>query len=507
MKRMSQILATRSARALSMGALFVFMSSSALGQGYSFTNQTSTRLPVPPNDPALSISDPEEKDFAWGDLNNDGTIDLVVARKQPLSTPGRRRNVLFMNENGVFIDRTEEYATAADDGGNGFRDLTNDRDIAMADVNNDGWLDVITATTYGQGLPKTISHPRIYMNLGEIDGQWQGLRYEEARIPEFAGAPNFCGVAVGDVTGDGFVDLYFIDYDSGGFNSPLEDRLLINIGNGFFIDQTESRMTSGMVASAFGIHAEIVDMNNDGWNDIIKSQNGPVHIAYNGGSGFFNAYEQVYNGASYFASTGDLNNDGMLDIVISDDGIDRYLLNQGNGGDGLANFTSFTFPGSTSGFGSNSYIVDLDNNGFNEVLIADFDVDAGSCNGLADVLRSNENPPIPTFFDDAGGISSSALSGVHDLGIFDIDGDCWLDIVIGRCGGITVWINQNPGNACVGQCTGDINGDETVDTADLLDLFADWGHSPGSAADFDGDGAVGTQDLLILFANWGPCGK
>lgn len=501
MKKMYQILATRSVLAVSMGTILVFITSSALGQGYSYTNQTPTRMPVPPNDPAVSTADPEEKDFAFGDLNHDGTIDLVVARKEPFNSAGRHSNVLFLNENGVLIDRTEEYASAADDGGNGFLDLTCDRDIVMADFNNDGWLDVVTATTYGQGLPKTISHPRIYMNLGEIDGQWQGLMYQEALIPTFSIAPNFCGVAVGDVNGDGALDLYFVDY-----NNDLEDRLLINIANGLFIDQTEMRMTSTMVDSEFGVNAEIVDMNNDGLNDIVKNNAGPIHIAYNGGNGFFNIFEQLYGGAGYFFSTGDLNNDGMLDIIVSDDAIDRYLLNQGNGGDGLANFTSFAFPGSTDGFGSNSYTVDLDNNGFNEVLIADVDVQDGGCSNerVTDVLRNNENPPIITFFDDAGGISSDALTGVHDLGIFDIDGDCWLDIVIGRCNGITVWINQNPGSSC-SQCAGDLNSDNQVNTVDLLELFSEWGHNPGSNADFDGNGVVDTQDLLFLFANWGPC--
>ncbi len=499
MRRMSQDFTTHCVHAILIVVLFATMTGPATAlDDYSFANETAKRLPVPPNDPTTSTSDPEEKDFAWGDLNNDGTIDLVVARKQPFTTAGRFANVLFMNEDGVFIDRTEEYASAADDGGNGFLDLTCDRDVAIVDVNNDGWLDVVTATTYGQGLPKTISHPRVYINLGEIDGQWQGLKYEEARIPTFAIVPNFCAVAAGDVTGDGVVDLYFIDY-----NNNLEDRLLINIGNGFFIDQTDSRMTSNMVESAFGIHAEIVDLNNDGWNDIVKNQAGPVHVAYNGGNGFFNAYEQIYTGSAYFFSTGELNNDGMLDIILSDDGVDRYMLNQGNGGDGLANFISFPFPSSTNGFGSNSYTVDLDNNGFNEVLIADVDVDAGGCARVTDVLHNNDNPPINTFVDDAGGIPTSTLTGVHDLGIFDVDGDCWLDIVIARCNGLTVWINQNPGNICT-QCIGDLDGNENVGTSDLLALFSQWGTD--GPADFDESGEVGTGDLLILFANWGPCG-
>ncbi|MCH8824740.1 MAG: hypothetical protein IH984_14670 [Planctomycetes bacterium] len=52
-------------------------------------------------------------------------------------------------------------------------------------------------------------------------------------------------------------------------------------------------------------------------------------------------------------------------------------------------------------------------------------------------------------------------------------------------------------------CPWDLDNSGSVDTGDLLELFAQWGTA--GSADFDGSGAVGTSDLLILFANWGPC--
>ncbi len=158
------------------------------GDWLTFVNETSTRLVA---DSAVGANDTEEKDMAWGDVDNDGDIDLVVVRKEPFTTPGGRRNVLLINEGiadghsieGVLVDRTAEFMSAADDGGQGGLDLTNDRDVAVADLNLDGWLDVVTSTAYGQGLAKSISHSRIYINLGEIDGIWQGFRYEQKRTP------------------------------------------------------------------------------------------------------------------------------------------------------------------------------------------------------------------------------------------------------------------------------------------------------------------------------------
>lgn len=53
------------------------------------------------------------------------------------------------------------------------------------------------------------------------------------------------------------------------------------------------------------------------------------------------------------------------------------------------------------------------------------------------------------------------------------------------------------------ECPWDLDGEGTVNTSDLLELFAQWGTA--GPADFDGSGTVGTADLLILFANWGLC--
>ncbi|MDY7108353.1 MAG: hypothetical protein SYC29_06920 [Planctomycetota bacterium] len=52
---------------------------------------------------------------------------------------------------------------------------------------------------------------------------------------------------------------------------------------------------------------------------------------------------------------------------------------------------------------------------------------------------------------------------------------------------------------------GDTNGDAIVNTADLLDLLADWGpcdEPDGCGTDINGDGAIDVVDLLILLGQW-----
>lgn len=184
---------------IAVGALAV----PALGGGWAdFNNETSVRMPASHNNAALSYDDDQEKDYAWGDIDQDGDIDLVCVRKQPFTSTGKRVNVLFMNEgiaeghaiNGVFADRTAEYASASDVGGdNGFNTPTNDRDVFLVDVDADGWLDLVTAPTLTDNQAKHLSHPRVYINLGEVAGEWQGFRFEDARIPlmHATGGPRF----------------------------------------------------------------------------------------------------------------------------------------------------------------------------------------------------------------------------------------------------------------------------------------------------------------------------
>ncbi|MCI0581945.1 MAG: VCBS repeat-containing protein, partial [Chloroflexi bacterium] len=210
------------------------------GDWVSYTDETATRLVA---EPSVGVNDVEEKDYISGDVDQDGDTDLVVVRKQPFTTPGGKRDVLFMNENGVMTDRT---ATLAPD----LLAITNDRDVELVDVDGDAWLDIVTATTFQH-------QPRILMNLGELAGEWQGFEYDPDRLPflesEQGIGPHFCGLAVGDLTGDGRPDLYFADYGGVvvGEGNDLNDRLLINnpLNPGFFVDETEGRTETEMVQS------------------------------------------------------------------------------------------------------------------------------------------------------------------------------------------------------------------------------------------------------------------
>ena len=337
-------------------AALLFFAPAVSAAWVDFVDETATRLVAAPGN---GVGDQEEKSFSWGDLDLDGDIDLVVGRKQPWATTGKRTNVLFLNQEGVLTDRTADFATATDvPGDQGFLTPTNDRDIKLVDVDLDGWLDVVTVTTLSDSDPKHVGHPRIYKNLGCSAGgtaattcvtdDWLGLRYEVSRIPamlsytgESGFNPRFLAVSSGDVNADGYPDLWFSDHDlaSQPAGADFNDKLLFNQGAsnpGFFVDVT-AEFFLGLVpgagtpfpVSALGSSSAIVDMNDDDQIDIVKvtalSAPSYVGIAYNN-EGTFDTYDNVYQNAAYYMSVADLNHDDLMDLVITDEGLDRYLL-------------------------------------------------------------------------------------------------------------------------------------------------------------------------------------
>jgi len=316
---------------------------------------------------------------------------------------------------------------------------------------------------------------------------WAGFRYEFDRIPELltdqgqAGYnPCFCAVNAGDVDGDGYNDLWFVDYDTscGGADGPSDfnDKLLLNQGvlnPGYFVDVTETNFIGGAAGfpnSAFGASGGVAKFNEDDSNDLLRQFAGSIDIAYNSSTpGVFDQANEPPSGSAYFVSYGDLNQDNKLDLINSDDGQDRYILNQGDGADDMADFISFAFsyahngpggPSGDDGFSGNSIVADLNKDDWPDVLITDNDVDVGGCDRRMHIFKNLGGTPggAVTLQEQTSGtgcenfmgnpascmvttIPADKLEGTHDVAVFDINGDGWDDLVVGRCAGTEVYIN------------------------------------------------------------------
>lgn len=467
-------------------------SSLASAQWVNYVNETSTRLVA---SPSLVVNDNLEKDFAWEDFDKDGDIDLICVRKFPGSVQGGFRDILLMNENGILVDRTTEYGSASLTAGySGMLDACNDRDVKAVDVDNDGWLDLVTSTTMSDNVNAILGQPRVYMNLkNNGSGQWLGFRFEDDRMPVLAARngsaanPRFCDAAIADYNGDGYVDIFYTDYDtpetsgqtlcldlnndgdtsdagecqfspSETASKDFDNKLIMNFGAanpGVFYDSTDTILTSTQMNSAFGNTAISHDMNGDGLADVTRvntltgGQDVAVLSKKVGASGF-NGPKQVVAGAPYFIQATDLNGDGKMDIIVADDGTDKYLLNTGNDAGGAPNFTSYTIATSLNEFGNTIQVGDLDKDGRIDAIITDVDADLGpfcpSTGRRTHIYRNvysgapsgilTESTPLP--------LPTASLAAWTDVAIFDLNGDGWLDLVSGRCAGIEVWINHPP---------------------------------------------------------------
>jgi len=104
---------------------------------------------------------------------------------------------------------------------------------------------------------------------------------------------------------------------------------------------------------------------------------------------------------------------------------------------------------------------------------------------LADLL------PLNSGWDLSTNTSSSAL-GISEDGVI---------VGTGIHNGATRAYAMIP----VVPCTGDTNGDGTVDGADLAIVLGSWGPCAGCIADINGDGVVDGADLAIVLGAWGAC--
>ena len=85
---------------------------------------------------------------------------------------------------------------------------------------------------------------------------------------------------------------------------------------------------------------------------------------------------------------------------------------------------------------------------------------------------------------------------------FDCNRNC-VDDSVDIADGTSEDVNNN-GIPDECECIADLDGDGSVNVADLLTIIDNWGES-SSHGDLDGDHFVGIQDLLLLIGLWGSC--
>ena len=156
-----------------------------------------------------------------GDINGDGKSDILINSND-------NNHIVFGNGNGTFSGVTTIAPAASAENGS-----------FLLDINNDGRLDIVTSVSSGGG--------NISIQIGNGDGTFKtGILY--------VGGGNSSPMDMGDINGDGIVDILV----NNGSN------VTINFGNG---DGTFRGPITRSVTS--GGTARLVDINNDGVFEIV----------------------------------------------------------------------------------------------------------------------------------------------------------------------------------------------------------------------------------------------
>jgi len=187
-------------------------------------------------------------DIQWGDLDNDGDMDLIVTGAD-IYLDGKI--VLYKNNgNDEFI----EYLT--------LNNPITASTLDIGDYNNDGWLDIILAGRIVGcgGLATTM----LFRNETFFN-----FFIESSLIPGY----NQGDVNWGDFNNDGYTDLVFTGLD--GFGVPTTHIYSNNLGTGVFSSNTSPEMPEGLSASTSG---NSVTLN---WNRAIDAQTQSKGLSYN----------------------------------------------------------------------------------------------------------------------------------------------------------------------------------------------------------------------------------
>jgi len=133
---------------------------------------------------------------------------------------------------------------------------------------------------------------------------------------EFSGG----GVAVLDMDGDAWPDLYFTqgsDWPPRDDDSRYLDRLYRNLGDGRFADITE---LAGIRDPCFGQGVAAGDFDNDGFTDLLVANIGPNRLLHNNGDGTFSDVTAAagLSGTEWSTSctVADVNGDALPDLFV-----------------------------------------------------------------------------------------------------------------------------------------------------------------------------------------------
>lgn len=380
------------------------------------------------------------------DYDGDGLPDLYFLSGAPL--PPREdagsTNRLYRNEGGFrFRDVTE--AAGVGDRGHG-------SGVTVADYDQDGWPDIYL-NNFGPNV--------LYRNNG--DGTFTDVT-AEAGVD--AGFEIGAGTAFLDIDGSGLPDLFVANYNESRIENhvkrtidghhcypgPLDfestpDMLFRNNGDGTFTDISESSGIASVAGNGMGVVC--ADFDGDGAVDIFVANDMCPNFLYaNDGKGNFRevgllrgvAYNHEGNAdGNMGVDIGDFDNDGLMDLYSTTFSRQRPILYRNLGGGMFRDVTQLA----SAGVGMLPHVnwgtgfADFDNDGFQDLFIANGDLDQnvhlwsiGTHFKLRNQVLRNHGRGGFVDVTDRAGDGMGVVESSRGLALDDLDGDGRIDAVV-----------------------------------------------------------------------------
>jgi hypothetical protein len=276
---------------------------------------------------------------AFWDYNHDGRLDAMVGNflafnpvyvspgspdmmPSPSEYNGQASMLYEQQANGKFIDVTRKN--------NLYYPNSKCMGLTVFDYDDDGDLDIFQANDH-----------QLNFLFRNDNGKYKEVAVESGVASNSHGeGTGSMHASIGDIDGDGLIDILVSDLDYG--------ALYHNLGNGLFADITEESGVAAAMAGKGSWGAQFFDYDNDGDLDIVAA-NGTAEelipqyplLLENDGKGHFKNVGMDHG--SYFKTkrsgrslaVWDFDNDGNVDVIISHlDKNGTPILLRNNGGNG-----------------------------------------------------------------------------------------------------------------------------------------------------------------------------
>jgi len=282
------------------------------------------------------------KTSVWGDLDNDGWLDLYLGNFD-------EADALYLNNrNGTFTDITQEA---------GISNIGKPLSVLMSDMDNDGNLDIYIANFASENV--------LYHNNG--DGTFTDVTQESGALD----ASLSMGAIFFDYDNDGDSDLYLVH------DGNIANILYRNNGDGTFTDVSE---LAEIGYQGLGMGVDAGDMNRDGFLDLYITNLGPNVLFLNNGNGTFSngtiVAEVNDGGMGWSTMAFDFDNDGWEDIYAINDShfspapnVLYHNLGMAVGGNPVFEIVEQNAPISSMQGGYGGAFADIENDGQLDLLV------------------------------------------------------------------------------------------------------------------------------------------